>query len=127
VVKPLNRVLVLETMHFAAELRDPAEVQPPQTSIGEKEMEMALSLVKAMSDRWNPAKYHDEYRECLMKLIEQKVNAGGKKLPAPKETAKPAPGKVIDLVSLLQQSLSQSGKSQKKKPAKHRAPHRKAA
>jgi DNA end-binding protein Ku len=127
VVKPLDGVLVLETMHFADELRDPVEVPASKTSVGEKELDMALALVKAMTSEWDPAKYHDEYRECLMKVIEQKVKTGSKKLPAPKGQAKAPPGKIIDLVALLQKSLGESEKGQKRKAAHRRTKHRKAA
>jgi len=127
VVKPLDGVLVLETLHFADELRDTSEVKPPKAEVGEKELDMALTLVKTMTDKWNPEKYHDEYRESLIKVIEEKVKTGGKALPAPKSKGPPAQTGVIDLVSLLQQSLGRSGKRQKgtKSPKHHH--HRKAA
>ena len=127
VVKSLDGALVLETMHFAAELRNPGELHVPKAQAGEKEVEMARSLVKAMTGRWEPKKYHDEYRAALMQLIEQKMKAGAKTLPPP--AAKGASGKVIDLVSLLQQSIRQSEKASKAKPSKHTppTPRRKAA
>lgn len=124
VLKPLDGVLVLETMHFADELRDPAEVNPPKTAVGQKELDMAETLVKAMTSRWDPGKYHDEYRESLTKIIDQKIKAGTKHLPAPKRARKPEEKKIIDLAELLQQSLEQSAT---KKPRRHRAVHRKAA
>jgi DNA end-binding protein Ku len=121
-VKPLAGVLVLETMHFADELRDPKEVEVPQTSLGEKELAMAVSLVKSMTSEWKPGKYHDEYRESLMKVIEQKVHAGPTRLPTPKR-GHPPHGKVIDLAELLQRSLSQKTRA---KPSRKTA-RRKAA
>ena len=29
-----------------------------------------------MTAKWNPSKYHDEYRDVLMKLVQRKVKAG---------------------------------------------------
>src|SRR5947207_12271218 len=84
VVKPLDGVLMLETMHFADEVRDASELIPPKTSVGHKELQMDDTLVKAMSSRWEPEKYRDEYRESLLKIIEQKVKTGAKELPASK-------------------------------------------
>ena len=124
-VKALDGVLMLETMHFADELRDPAELDVPKAEPGAKELEMAHSLVKAMAGKWQPEKYHDEYREAVLKLIEQKVKSGAKPLPAPKGQ-KAAPDKIIDLAELLKQSLGQSGKTQKR-TTRHRAAHKKAA
>ena len=125
-LRPLNGVLMLETLHFVDELRDPAELQPPQTEIGKKELDMALSLVQTMSDKWEPEKFHDEYRESLMKVIEEKIQAGPKGLPAPKAKGK-APGQIIDLVSLLQESIGRTGKAQKKSTSRKQKLHKKAA
>jgi len=120
-LKPIDGLLMLETLHFANELRDAGDLPKPHADIGQKELDMALSLVNTMADDWEPSKYHDEYHDALMKLIEQKIDAGGKGLPAPKGQPK-APGKIIDLVDLLQESL---GKTKKAKPATA-ARHRKA-
>jgi DNA end-binding protein Ku len=123
VVKPLDGILVLETMHFADELRDSDELRPPKASVGQKELAMAQTLVDAMTAKWDPQKYHDEYRESLLKIIDQKVKAGPKKLPAAK-APRPQGEKIIDLAELLQQSLQ---KSAQKKPKRTRTAHRKAA
>jgi DNA end-binding protein Ku len=124
VVKPLDGVLVLETMHFADELRDSSELQPSKASVGQKELQMAETLVKAMTGRWEPGKYHDEYRESLLKIIEQKIRTGAKKLPPSKGPREPAQEKIVDLAQLLKQSLQESAQ---KKPRRTRAVHRKAA
>jgi DNA end-binding protein Ku len=126
VVKPLDGLLMLETLHFADELRTPAELPKPEADIGQKELDMALSLVNTMSDEWDPGRYHDEYREALMEIIEQKARVGTKGLPAPKGQAK-APEKIIDLVDLLQESLGQKSKAAKSKATRQRTAHRKAA
>jgi len=109
VVKPLDGALTLELLHFADELREPAELKIPSQSIGQKELDMALSLINNMAGRWEPEKYKDEYREALMKMIEQKSRSRGKKLPPAKKQAKGSDSKVIDLVSILQKSISQAG------------------
>jgi DNA end-binding protein Ku len=127
ILKPLNGILMLETMHFADELLDPQELKPPAAAVGQKELEMALTLVKSMTGDWKPEKYHDEYREALMKVIEQKVKAGNKKLPAPKAARKAGAEKVIDLVALLQESVGQSAKRRKTKPKPAPKTQRKAA
>ncbi|MBA2271223.1 MAG: Ku protein, partial [Chthoniobacterales bacterium] len=63
----------------------------------------------------DPEKYHDDYREALLEVIEEKVEAGGKEIDDKPKKA-PTPTKVIDLVAVLQQSLAKS-QSAKKKPA----------
>lgn len=124
-VKPNGQALVLELMHFPDELADPKELAiPEKVEVGKKELSMAESLIKGMSDKWDPEKYHDENKQALLKLIEEKVAAGGKELPVEKG-ARAKPTKVIDLVSVLQQSLNQASKKGGKK--EHHAKQRKAA
>jgi DNA end-binding protein Ku len=127
-VKPLDGALVLELMHFAEELADTNELSlPKNVDAGKKELAMAESLIKGMTDKWEPEKYKDEYREALMKVIEEKMASGGKELPAQKATAQKA-SNVVDLVSILQQSLDQTKGSAKTKRAKATGKkHRKAA
>jgi DNA end-binding protein Ku len=120
-VKPEGDALVLELMHFAEELADPSKLHvPKKIEVGKREMNMATALVDSMSSKWNPEKYHDDYREALMEVIEEKVEAGGKEIEEKPKKA-PKPTKVIDLVSVLQQSLEKTGGAKKKSIAKHRA------
>src|SRR3954470_21870758 len=65
VVKPFKDILMVETMHFADELRSPKEVKAPSADVGQKEMNMAKTLVESMESKWEPDKWKDEYRECL--------------------------------------------------------------
>jgi DNA end-binding protein Ku len=129
-VKPEDGALVLELMHFADELADASKLHiPKKTEVGKRELNMATALIDSMSAKWDPQKYKDEYKEALMEVIEEKVEAGGKEIEEKPKRA-PKPTKVIDLVKVLQQSLEQSGGAKKKvthkRTAKH-AHHKKAA
>jgi DNA end-binding protein Ku len=82
-----------------------------------------------MTSKWEPEKYKDDYREALMEVIEEKVEAGGKEIEEKPRKA-PKPTKVIDLVSVLQKSLEQTGGKKKPKSRSHAKkahPVRKAA
>lgn len=82
---------------------------------------MALRLVQDMSDEWQPEKYHDTYREDLLKRIEEKVKAGETEdIPEPEKAKGRKGGEVIDLMSLLKKSIE-------KKPARKKHKHRRAA
>ncbi len=122
-VKPENNLLVLELMHFSEEIIDTKELKIPATpSIGAKELNMAKDLVTKMSGKWDPAQYRDEYTETLMEVIHKKVESGGKEVPTRGSTRKPT--NVVDLVSVLQESLQHAGKGKttaKRKPA---TPHK---
>ena len=131
-VKPEDGVLVLELMHFADELADPEKLHvPKKLEPGKRELDMAKALIGSMSAKWDPEKYRDDYREALMEVIEEKVEAGGKEIEEKPKVKKPPPTKVIDLVSVLQQSLERSGAGKKrptaKRSAKHPQRHKKAA
>jgi DNA end-binding protein Ku len=119
-VKPEDGALVLELMHFSDELADTGKLHlPKKVEVGKREMNMAKSLIDSMSAKWNPEKYHDDYREALMEVIEEKVEAGGKEIEEKPKRA-PKPTKVIDLVSVLQKSLEQTGRAKKQSTAKAR-------
>jgi DNA end-binding protein Ku len=129
-VKPEDGVLVLELMHFADELEDPGKLHlPKKIEVGKREMNMATSLIDSMSSKWNPEKYKDDYREALMEVIEEKVEAGGKEIEEKPKKA-PKPTKVIDLVSVLQKSLERTGAKKTataKSRRKQKQPAKKAA
>ena len=129
-VKPEGDALVLELMHFAEELADTSKLHVPEKiEVGRREINMATALVDSMSSKWNPEKYHDDYREALMEVIEEKVEAGGKEIEEKPKKA-PKPTKVIDLVSVLQKSLEQTGAKKKataKSRRKQKQPAKKAA
>jgi len=126
-VKPEDGVLVLELMHFAEELADSGNLHvPKEIESGKREINMAKALIDSMSSKWNPEKYRDDYREALMEVIEEKVEAGGKEIEAKPKKA-PKPTKVIDLVSVLQKSLEQSGGAKKRTTTKFRAKHKQPA
>src|SRR6184192_2482365 len=117
-------------MHFAEELADSGKLHvPKKVEVGKREINMATALIDSMSSKWNPSKYRDDYREALMEVIEEKVEAGGKEIEEKPKKA-PKPTKVIDLVSVLQKSLEQTGAKKKttaKSRPKKKQPAKKAA
>jgi DNA end-binding protein Ku len=129
-LKPEDGALVLELMHFADELADLEKLHvPKKMEVGKREMNMAKSLIGSMTSKWEPEKYKDDYREALMEVIEEKVEAGGKEIEEKPRKA-PKPTKVIDLVSVLQKSLEQTGTKKKttaKSSEKRKQPAKKAA
>jgi DNA end-binding protein Ku len=120
-----SEVLTLELMRYAHELRDPEELDVPRGKggVSEKELQMAIRLVEGMEEAWDPDQYKDDYRNDLMKLIEERAESGeleGSTAPVPKLEA--AGGKVVDLMALLKSSLDEGPR----KPAK-KAPARAAS
>ena len=103
----VENVLVLNTLRYANELRDPKELKLPEdlksAKVTPKELDMAERLVEDMAVDFDPAKYHDTYRDDLLKLIEEK--ASGKVKPEPKSKRAPREAEVIDFAALLEKSL----------------------
>jgi DNA end-binding protein Ku len=124
-LRPKDGVLVLSTMLFADEVIDMRELDVPTaeaTKPSERELSMAQQLVESLSAEFDPAKYHDTYREQVLELIEKK--AEGQEIAAVPEPAAAAP--VVDLMAALEASLAaaRAGKDaeeEKKKPARRRA------
>jgi DNA end-binding protein Ku len=109
--------LILETMYYADEIREPESVDG-RTKLQKGEVEMAKSLVENLSDSFKPERYDDDYRKELLGLIRAK--AKGKELPEPQEAEG---GEVVDLMAALRESVERSKKSTKpkRKPARRRA------
>lgn len=121
-VKSNGNLLVLDLMRFEDELVPAGDVNVPEgKKLGAREIKMASTLVDQMSEEWDPSRYTDDYRSALMKLIDAKVKSGGKEIPR-KEKAKQATN-VVDLLSVLQESLGSGPKTK----AATRKPKRKAA
>src|SRR3954468_22688032 len=113
-VKANGPLLVLELMHFADELIPTDALKPAadKKKIGRRELDMAKTLVKQMTEDWDPRRYTDDYKSALMKLIDRKVEAGGNELPGGPKHEKHATN-VIDLAAVLQRSLQEAGKPEK--------------
>jgi DNA end-binding protein Ku len=125
-VKANGDLLVLELMRFADELVPTSEIRAgAEKKAGPRELKMARTLVEQMSEDWKPGRYTDDYRSAMMKLIGRKVKSGGKELPGPPRAAKRATN-VIDLASVLEQSLRDAGGA-KPKPRKGKSKRRAAA
>jgi DNA end-binding protein Ku len=116
---PQDDILVLNTLRYADELKKPASLEIPPAKVTAKELDMALRLVQDMSDAWQPEKFHDTYREDILKRVEQKIKAGEtEEIPQPEKEKGRKGGEVIDLMSLLKKSIE-------KKPVRKK--HRRAA
>ena len=103
-----EKLLVLETMYFADEVRDPLkEIDrlPVGTRVSPKDLKMAVSLVESLSTPWKPSNYRDTYADRVKKLIEAKKKDREVVATAGREESAE---KVTDLLSALQASLEQS-------------------
>lgn len=113
-VVPLGKVLLLEVMRFAHEVKPQKDLDLPasqsRSKVTDREVAMAEQLVVGMSGRWKPEKYKDTYHDDLLRLIEKKVKLGDtaevEPFNEPVEELVSHKGSVIDLMPLLKASLS---------------------
>ena len=106
VVRARDGLLMLETMFWPDEIREPAfDELDKKVTIREQEVTMAKSLIANLTEPWDPTAYQDEYREALLELIDKKA-AGETVEVAPQEQ----PAKVIDLMEALKASVEASTK-----------------
>jgi DNA end-binding protein Ku len=111
-IKTVGDAMMLETMRFANELVDTADLDFPSSElVRPQELKMAAQLVANLAERFEPEKYTDDYRANLMKIIHAKMK--GQKIDI-EEPEAPESTKVIDLMSRLQASLEQSGHKRKR-------------
>src|SRR5882724_11802498 len=65
-VKAQGGKLILELMHFADDLADPAPLAEPKPVAGSKqEVAMTRALIEQMTVKWDPGRYQDDYRSGL--------------------------------------------------------------
>jgi DNA end-binding protein Ku len=137
-IRPAGNVLTMETMIFhdevvpADDLDEVPEAKDLKTS--DRELTMAQQLINSLSSDFEPSKYHDEYREKVLELIERK--ADGEEIAIQPQEEEPE--KVPDLMAALEASLAavkdpEAGKSKsdsksngKAKPAKKSSSRAKA-
>jgi DNA end-binding protein Ku len=102
-VRPVseNR-LMLHVLYYADEVRA-FEGAPSGKAASTNELNLAVQLVHQLASKtWDSAKYHDTYRERVLAFIKRKQ--AGEKMETPKPAR--APGKVLDLMGTLKQSLA---------------------
>lgn len=105
-----DRGIMLNTLHWPDEIRDAGELSLPEdkVDIRKQELAMAKMLIENLSASFDPTRYHDEYREAVMEVVNAKVEK--RAVERPVEVEQP---KVMDLMAALKASVeaSKSGRA----------------
>ena len=109
-VRPTGDVLVLETMFFGDEVRDPKDLKvPTRVKVPPKEKRIATQLIESLTVPFDPDAYKDTYRSRVLGLIRRK--AKGQEIEVkPREKA----ADVVDLMAALEASLQERKKPKRK-------------
>ena len=126
-------VLVLQTLLWADEVREPAfPALDEPVKISAKELELSASLVDSFSADFDPDQFVDEYQQELRTLIDAKLEKGDALDTAETfgdEAKTDAGGEVIDLMAALKASVERSRAARgesggaDEKPAKKASDH----
>jgi DNA end-binding protein Ku len=114
--RPMGDVLVMEQLHYHAELRSADEVELPDVPIKDAELALAKQLIEQGAvEEFRPEAYRDTVRERVLEAIQRKVE--GQEITA--EPTEAPQTKIIDLMDALKASLAKRGAStDEKKPAR---------
>jgi DNA end-binding protein Ku len=128
ILRPGKKGVMLHTMYYTNEIRQVDEFRTDVTLVKDKELALAKSLIEALAADFEPEKYHDEYRDNLLRMIESK-KLGDEVVATPE----PQQSKVIDIMEALKASLAaakkpvasvtaqEAGESEAARPARKRA------
>ena len=134
VLVPSGPGLVLNLLRWGADIRPWDELSlPPEgakaSGLTEREQVMAKQLVDDMTDKWDPARFTDSFKDEIMALVKRKVAEGKTETVLQPEVEKAAHSqsgaRILDLTDLLQRSLRQTGASTN--PTANRQTTRKAS
>ncbi|MGA3203841.1 MAG: Ku protein [Bryobacteraceae bacterium] len=124
ILRPGKSGVLMHTMYYSHEIRKVDEFRTDVSLVKDKELALASSLIEALAADFEPDKYHDTYRDNLLKMIEAKKQ--GAEVVA---TPEPQQAKVVDIMEALKASLAMAKKpaasatsaEEEERPARKRA------
>jgi DNA end-binding protein Ku len=123
-IRATGNVMTMATMVFHDEVISPDtldELPDDDADASKREVEMAEQLIASLAAEFEPEKYHDEYRERVIELIEAKAQGEEITIQAPEE-----PAQVPDLMAALEQSLQRAAGTARPRPSASAARQRAA-
>ncbi|HLG95213.1 MAG TPA: Ku protein [Bryobacteraceae bacterium] len=103
ILRPGKTGLVGHTMFYPEEVRATEEFRTDTSLASAKELELAKSLIQALAQPFDPARFKNTFQERLRELIETRIEG---RQTARVEPRAPAP--VIDIMDALKRSLAQA-------------------
>jgi DNA end-binding protein Ku len=108
-LRPLEQGLVMQQLHFAAEVRSMKDLEITEAAVSDAELKLAQQLIaQQTSEAFDPSGFVDEVKQRIEAAIERKVE--GKSVFASEEPVRSSDN-VIDLMDALRASLAGRGKS----------------
>jgi DNA end-binding protein Ku len=112
-VRAIEGGLVMQTLHYADEVRPFSEVPVGDAAVKEPELKLATQLVDQIAaDEFHPENYQDDVRKRYQEAIQRKVDGQEVTVPTPEQPQ----AQIVDLMEALKASLA--GKAAKAAAAK---------
>jgi len=114
-IRPMEKVLAVETMFFGDEVRDPADLAPDLdgVEVDERELDLAVTLIETLKTDWDPDAYADTYREELLRMLAERT-------PTKRAAEEPSPAggsAVEELMAALKESVAAAERDRTRKKA----------
>lgn len=126
VIRGYKNYLLMETIFFPDEIRNPEQLPgfDYEIKLHENELKMACELINNLATEFDAEKYRDAYRQKLLEMIRAKIE--GQQVAIPED---PQRAKVVDLMEALKASVELAQKEAKKqeKPSRKKKQPKKAA
>lgn len=122
-VKPYEDGLIVETLHYADELRSAKSFfdELPRGKLDADLIDLAEELIARKKAKFDPAKFEDEYAVAIERLVKKKIERHGELVLEDQEEPSPDYGdNVVSLVDALKKSLAK--KSPKAAPEEDETP-----
>lgn len=101
VLRPDSEALILSILLFPDEVKEaPPAPRTTKIDISEPEIQLARNLVEAMAIPFDLSRFHDEYREQLIRVVEARMAGQAISIPEPAKRETPA-----DLMAALKATL----------------------
>jgi DNA end-binding protein Ku len=114
-IRPMERVLALETLYFGDEVRDATRLVSGlgPGAVTQREIDISKQLVEALATDWDPSRFADEYREELMRMISERTPERIEE--SVEEPSADAGSRMGDLMDALRRSVEQAKAGKKGK------------
>ena len=114
-IRPMEKVLAVETMFFGDEVRDPADLAPDLdgVEVDDRELDLAVTLIETLKTDWDPDAYADTYREDLLHMLAERA-------PTKRAADEPSPAggsAVEELMAALKESVAAAERDRTRKKA----------
>jgi DNA end-binding protein Ku len=107
-LRPMERILALETLYFGDEVRDADRLVSGLGSgaVTQREVDISKQLVEALASEWDPSRFADEYREELLRMIAERTPEHVEE--PDEESSEDAGSRIKDLMETLRRSVEQA-------------------